>query len=81
MRLLSLSLLLPASVSSTVSSDAVSLRCLACARLLDNLQIGMLPELRQRLEQQKGQRSHYARTATVGDVEEVIERGMEGICR
>jgi len=41
----------------------------------------MLPELRQRLEQQKGQRSHYARTATVGDVEEVIERGVEGICR
>ena len=65
------------------SSDGrVSQSCFACARLVDNFQMALLPRLAERHRQLKAHhsRSHYAKTAALGELEAIVEEEVERIC-
>lgn len=60
----------------------VSDECTACARLVDNFDMGLLPALHKRQKQieKHHSRSHYAKLATIGDLEGIVEFEVERIC-
>jgi hypothetical protein len=62
--------------------SAVSSRCRACARLVDNLAMGLLPALDKRHAElaRSHSRSAYARSAALGEVEAVAEAEVDRIC-
>lgn len=59
-----------------------SVPCMACARLVDNFKMSLLPRLAERQTQLK--RSHskskFAQTATIGELESIVEDEIERIC-
>lgn len=56
--------------------------CTACARLVDNFDRGLLPALhkRQRQIEKHHSRSRFAKSATVGELEAIVEEEVERIC-
>lgn len=56
--------------------------CTACARLVDNFDRGLLPALHRRQKQieKHHSRSRYARSATLGELEDIVETEVERIC-
>jgi hypothetical protein len=56
--------------------------CIACVRLVDNFEMGLLPALHKRHGQLR--RSHsssrFAHSATVGELEAIVEHEVERIC-
>ena len=56
--------------------------CLACARLVSNFDMGLLPRLRERHAQLKKHHSRTAfqKSATVGELESIVEAEVERIC-
>ena len=61
----------------------VSDQCMACARLVDNFDMGLLPRLRDRHEQlaRSHSRTKHARTAGIGELEEIVEEEVDRICQ
>ena len=57
-------------------------QCVACARLVDNLDNALLPRLRERHAQlqRHHSRTRRAASATVGDLEDIVEAEVERIC-
>lgn len=60
----------------------VGVECTACARLVDNFDMSLLPRLRERAGQlhRHHARTRLAATATIGDLEEIVESEVERIC-
>lgn len=56
--------------------------CLACARLVDNFDMGLLPKLRKRHAQleKSHSRTRLQKSATVGELEAIVETEVERIC-
>ena len=56
--------------------------CLACVRLVDNFDMGLLPALRKRHQEiiRHHSRSRLAASATVGELEAIVETEVERIC-
>lgn len=63
--------------------STVSKRCTACARLVDNFQMALLPRLSERQAQleRHHSRSRFAASATVGELEAIVEEEVERICK
>ncbi len=61
----------------------VSDQCMACARMVDNFDMGLLPKLRDRHEQlaRHHSRSKLARSAGVGALEEIVEEEVDRVCQ
>ena len=59
-----------------------SIECMACARLIDNFKMGLLPKLSERQKQlrRSHSRSRLAQTATIGELEGIVEDEVERIC-
>lgn len=64
-----------------LTTDA-SAPCMACARLVDNFKMGLLPRLAERQSQllRSHSKSKLARTATIGELESIVEEEVERIC-
>ena len=62
--------------------SSVSAPCTACSRLVDNFKMGLLPRLSERQAQLRKHhsRSRLAATATVGELEAIVEEEVERIC-
>jgi len=60
----------------------VSAPCTACARLVDNFKMGLLPKLsdRQTKIRKHHSRSRLAMSATVGELEAIVEEEVERVC-
>ena len=56
--------------------------CNACARMIDNFEMGLLPRLAERHKQllRHHSRSKFAASATVGELEAIVEEEVERIC-
>ena len=56
--------------------------CLACARLVSNFDMGLLPRLRERHAQlqKHHSRTAFQKSATVGELESIVEAEVERIC-
>jgi hypothetical protein len=63
-------------------SSRVSAPCTACARLVDNFNMGLLPRLaeRQKQLQRHHSRTRLQRSSTIGELELIVEEEVERIC-
>ena len=62
--------------------SSVSPQCTACARLVDNFKMALLPKLKKRHDEliKHHSRSRLAKTATVGELEAIVEEEVDRIC-
>ena len=57
-------------------------KCMACARLVDNFDMAMLPRLRERhATTYYHHSSKYAKGNTLGELESIVEEEVETICQ
>ena len=60
----------------------VSDRCTACARMVDNFDLGLLPRLRERQKQiSKGYKTRRSKSSSMGDLEAIVEEEVSHICQ